>query len=176
MSECTCHGGIRYTYTAGTLLGGFIELHVKTKNSSFFQNKNNNSTTATIDFLTLALGVADSAIRFHIRRNVTKLLTYSIALSWASGPNCPGPNLPKTTELVHSFVTFLRMASLLAFNWGCPRLMTKDGVLVEHCDLDQSCNLDQQIFKGIFVRNLRWRLKVQRISSTSLYISIQVSH
>ena len=79
MSECTCHGGIRYTYTAGTLLGGLIELHVKTKNSSVFQNK----TTATIDFLTLALGIADSAIRCHIRRNVTKLWTYSIALSWA---------------------------------------------------------------------------------------------
>ena len=65
MSECACHGGITYTYTAGTLLGGMIELHtkIKTKNSSVFQNKNN---TATIDFLTIALGIADSAIRFHI--------------------------------------------------------------------------------------------------------------
>jgi hypothetical protein len=36
--------------------------------------------------------------------------------------------------------------------------MTKEGVLVEHCDLDSSCNLDQKIFKGIIVRNLRWRL------------------
>jgi len=94
VSECACHGGITYTYTAGTLLGGMIELHVKTKSSSFLQNNNN----ATIDFLSLALRIADSAIR----------------------------------------------------------LMTKDGVLVEHCDLDQSCNLDQQIFKGIFVRNLRY--------------------
>ena len=87
-------------------------------------------------------------------------------------------------DIFHSFefdlsialLHFFRMASRLALNCGCPRLMTKDGVLVEHCDLDQSCNLDQQIFKGIFVRNLRWRLKVQRISNTTLYISIQVSH
>ena len=34
--------------------------------------------------------------------------------------------------------------------------MTKEGVLMEPCDHDQSCNLDAQIFKGIFVRNLRW--------------------
>ena len=105
MSECACHGGITYTYTAGTLLGGMIELHVKTKKSSLLQNNN------TIDFLTLAFGIADSAIRFHMRQRIVK--NYLL------------------------------------------RLMTKDGVLVEHCDLDQSCNLDQQIFKGIFVRNLR---------------------
>ena len=35
------------------------------------------------------------------------------------------------------------------------RLMTNEGVLMEPCDQDQSCNLDAQIFKGIFVRNLR---------------------
>ena len=30
------------------------------------------------------------------------------------------------------------------------------GVLVEHCDLDDSCDLDANSFKGIFVRNLRY--------------------
>ena len=30
------------------------------------------------------------------------------------------------------------------------------GVLVEHCDLDDSCDLDAISFKGIFVRNLRY--------------------
>ena len=55
VSECACHGGITYTYTAGTLLGGMIELHVKTKKKN-----------ANVDFLTLALGIADSAIRSHI--------------------------------------------------------------------------------------------------------------
>ena len=123
VSECACHGGITYTYTAGTLLGGMIELHVKTKSSSFLQNNNN----ATIDFLSLALRIADSAIRFHIR------------------------HLWKTEYLL--------------------RLMTKDGVLVEHCDLDQSCNLDQQIFKGIFVRNLRWPFQTHLLTS-----ALQVSH
>ena len=75
MSECACHGGITYTYTAGTLLGGMIELHIKTKNFSFLQN--NNATTATIDFLSIALGIADSAIRFHIyiKHFVTRTLS-----------------------------------------------------------------------------------------------------
>ena len=78
MSECACNGGITYTYTAGTLLGGMIELHVKTKNSSSFQNKNNTATNNTIDFLTLALRIADSAIRFHIFKKCKKTMAFSI--------------------------------------------------------------------------------------------------
>ena len=31
-------------------------------------------------------------------------------------------------------------------------------MLVEGCDLGASCDLDQQMFKGIFVRNLRWQM------------------
>ena len=38
--------------------------------------------------------------------------------------------------------------------------MTKNGVLMEPCDADRSCNLDASIFKGIFVRNLRYLLDV----------------
>ena len=34
------------------------------------------------------------------------------------------------------------------------------GVLMEPCDHDYSCNLDQNIFKGIFVRNLRYLIDV----------------
>ena len=48
--------------------------------------------------------------------------------------------------------------------------MTKDGVLVEQCDLDQSCNLDQQIFKGIFVRNLRWPLQTHLFTPACRYL------
>ena len=40
------------------------------------------------------------------------------------------------------------------------RKMTKNGVLMEPCDTDRSCNLDANIFKGIFVRNLRYLLDV----------------
>ena len=130
MSECSCHGGITYTYTAGTLLGGMIELHVKTKNSSFLQNNN------TIDFLTLALGIADSAIRFG---------TYIGEKGTESKKRCGLVCVPPSISMHSSLFAEIHL----------PRLMTKDGVLVEHCDLDQSCNLDQQIFKGIFVRNLR---------------------
>ena len=38
--------------------------------------------------------------------------------------------------------------------------MTVSGVLMEPCDHDYSCNLDQNIFKGIFVRNLRYLIDV----------------
>ena len=34
------------------------------------------------------------------------------------------------------------------------------GVLMDPCDLDHSCNLDENIFKGIFVRNLRYLIDV----------------
>ena len=40
------------------------------------------------------------------------------------------------------------------------RKMTKNGVLMEPCDTDRSCNLDANIFKGIFMRNLRYLLDV----------------
>ena len=30
------------------------------------------------------------------------------------------------------------------------------GILTEHCDLDDSCDLDAYSFKGIFTRNLRY--------------------
>ena len=40
--------------------------------------------------------------------------------------------------------------------------MTKEGVLMEPCDTDRSCNLDASIFKGIFVRNLRYLLDVTK--------------
>jgi hypothetical protein len=69
VSECACHGGITYTYTAGTLLGGMLELHVKTKKKN---------TTASVCFLTLALRIADSAIRSHIFKKLSKLWTFSI--------------------------------------------------------------------------------------------------
>ena len=36
--------------------------------------------------------------------------------------------------------------------------MTADGVLMEPCDADRSCNLDASMFKGIFCRNLRYLL------------------
>ena len=42
------------------------------------------------------------------------------------------------------------------------RKMTKNGVLMEPCDADRSCNLDASIFKGIFVRNLRYLLDVTK--------------
>ena len=37
------------------------------------------------------------------------------------------------------------------------RYLTKDGVLMEPCDSDRSCDLDANIFKGIFARNLRYK-------------------
>ena len=40
------------------------------------------------------------------------------------------------------------------------RRMTVDGVLMDPCDHDHSCNLDENIFKGIFVRNLRYLIDV----------------
>ena len=40
------------------------------------------------------------------------------------------------------------------------KMMTKHGVLMESCDHDYSCNLDANIFKGIFVRNLRYLMDV----------------
>ena len=45
------------------------------------------------------------------------------------------------------------------------RLMTKKGVLMEPCDRDYSCNLDANIFKGIFVRNLRYLMDVTKNKS-----------
>ena len=42
------------------------------------------------------------------------------------------------------------------------RKMTKHGVLMEPCDANRSCNLDASIFKGIFVRNLRYLLDVTK--------------
>ena len=106
---------------------------MKTNKSSFSQN-NNNATTASIDFLSIALGIANSTIRFHI--HIKHLLTRTKSLN---------------------------MTNL-------PRSMTKDGVLVEQCDLDQSCNLDQQIFKGIFVRNLRWPLQTHLFMPACRYL------
>lgn len=38
--------------------------------------------------------------------------------------------------------------------------ITKDGVLTENCDPDDSCNLDARAFKGIFTRNLRYLIDV----------------
>ena len=40
--------------------------------------------------------------------------------------------------------------------------MTQEGVLMEQCDHDHSCNLDANIFKGIFVRNLRHLMDVTK--------------
>ena len=37
-------------------------------------------------------------------------------------------------------------------------LTTADGVLVEPCDRDDTCDLDADIFKGIFMKNLRYLL------------------
>ena len=37
-------------------------------------------------------------------------------------------------------------------------LTSTDGVLMEPCDRDASCNLDENIFKGIFMKNLRYLL------------------
>ena len=80
VSECACHGGITYTYTAGTLVGGMIELHLKTNNLTSTSTsmiglhlKTNNSTsavgnshdshTASDDYLSLAIAIANSVIR-----------------------------------------------------------------------------------------------------------------
>ena len=80
VSECACHGGITYTYTAGTLLGGMIELHLKTNNLTSTSTsmiglhlKTNNSTSAmrnshdshiaSDDYLSLAIAIANSVIR-----------------------------------------------------------------------------------------------------------------
>ena len=38
--------------------------------------------------------------------------------------------------------------------------MTVGGVLMDPCDRDYSCNLDENIFKGIFARNLRYLIDV----------------
>ena len=38
--------------------------------------------------------------------------------------------------------------------------MTVKGVLMDPCDRDYSCNLDANIFKGIFARNLRYLMDV----------------
>ena len=62
VSECACHGGETYTYTAGTLVGGLVELHMKTKKTTSVVRKDN--ATTSDDFLSLALAIADSAIRF----------------------------------------------------------------------------------------------------------------
>ena len=35
------------------------------------------------------------------------------------------------------------------------------GVLTEHCDLDDSCDLDAYSFKGIFARNLRYLIDTE---------------
>ena len=82
VSECACHGGITYTYTAGTLVGGMIELHLKTNNLTSTSTstsmiglhlKTNNSTSAvgnshdsyiaSDDYLSLAIAIASSVIR-----------------------------------------------------------------------------------------------------------------
>ena len=62
VSECACHGGATYTYTAGTLVGGLVELHMKTNKITSVVRKDN--ATTSDDFLSLALAIADSAIRF----------------------------------------------------------------------------------------------------------------
>ena len=44
--------------------------------------------------------------------------------------------------------------------------VVRSGVLVEGCDLGASCDLDQQMFKGIFVRNLRWQMAPPTVGQT----------
>ena len=63
VSECACHGGITYTYTAGTLVGGMIELHLKTNNLTSAVGNSHDSHTASDDYLSLAIAIADSVIR-----------------------------------------------------------------------------------------------------------------
>ena len=38
--------------------------------------------------------------------------------------------------------------------------MTAGGVLMDPCDHDNTCNLDENMFKGIFARNLRYLMDV----------------
>jgi len=50
------------------------------------------------------------------------------------------------------------------------RMMTKSGVLMEPCDFNRSCDLDANIFKGIFAKNLRYLIdKTQNRTRVKFY-------
>ena len=86
LSTCSCTDRTTYTYTAGTLVGGLVELFRATGQPSYLATAHN--------------------ITAAVIRNLT----------------------------------------------------TADGVLVEPCDRDDTCDLDADIFKGIFMKNLRYLL------------------
>ena len=57
--------------------------------------------------------------------------------------------------------------------------MTTNQVLTEKCDTDRSCNLDQDIFKGIFMKNLRYLMqfdaKSEQIPVYKKFVSINIA-
>ena len=92
LETCERAGDTKFTYTAGTTIGGLVELTKLTGNTSF---------------LALAHNVSISVLN----------------------------------------------------------TMTLNNTLMEPCDRDASCNLDQQIFKGIFMRNLKYLIGFDANSS-----------
>ena len=99
LDTCRSAGDTRYTYTAGTAVGGLVELTKLTGNKTFL------------------------LIAHNITNNVIKT-------------------------------------------------MTVDGILTEPCDKDNSCNLDQTIFKGIFMKNVKYLMD---FDNSSIHIGSYVS-
>ena len=100
LSTCQVDTSQTFTYTAGTLVGGLVEM---------FRGDGDKR------HLDLAHNVSESVIKWAFRCEIKMLFCL-------------------------------------------PRKMTMKGVLMEPCDSNRSCNLDASIFKGIFVRNLRYLL------------------